>query len=237
MGASGLGALTLVPVVGIGSVHRVGACCGNSQFERAEMAFMENIGVSVPSEKNVAQFDREFDVPGEELRVHVRRVNTFNFEYLDYADRQETSIQNFADLHIHREDAFWADSPLKGFNNTRRPTVVLDGDCAQSRLSRYVDWSAAGDVGTFVRSGHFLLATAHLPSDNPKTNSGKRKHNSEIGNNPVRVTEVFEYAGKTFQKEYVERGAVIAIGIVSSVIFWIYYARRNVGSEPTHRLH
>jgi hypothetical protein len=81
------------------------------------------------------------------------------------------------------------------------------------------------------------LPNAVTPRDDPEADSGQRQDDRKIGNNPTRVSEMFEYAGEKFNKEYVERGACIVIGVIGSIIFGIYYAGRDRGGHPTHRLH
>lgn len=66
-----------------------------------------------------------------------------------------------------------------------------------------------------------------MQSDYPEDDGGKRQNGREVGHNPIRVPEMFEYAGDKFKKEYVERGAVVVSGVIGGIIFWIYYAGRN----------
>jgi hypothetical protein len=82
------------------------------------------------------------------------------------------------------------------------------------------------------------LAVTSAPSHNPKADSREGQNDSEIGDNPIRFAETFDYAGHKYKKEYVERGAMIALGVIGSIIFWIYYAATgNRRGYPTDRLH
>jgi hypothetical protein len=95
------------------------------------------------------------------------------------------------------------------------------------------------DAPGFPNEGNRIagLSDASAPSNDPQTNRGQGQNNREIGDNPIRVPEMLEYAGHKYNKEYVERGAFIVIGVIGSIIFGIYYAGRDRCSHPTHRLH
>jgi hypothetical protein len=63
-------------------------------------------------------------------------------------------------------------------------------------------------------------------SDEPQQDRRPSENDSENRSYPMRVTNYFEYAGKTFRKEYVERGAFMVFGIIGAVLIGVYYARK-----------
>ncbi len=56
---------------------------------------------------------------------------------------------------------------------------------------------------------------------------GESENYSRDSGDPMWVAEYVEYAGSRFNKEYVQRGALIFLGIVGAIVGGIYYARRR----------
>ena len=84
-----------------------------------------------------------------------------------------------------------------------------------------------GTYGTTISGYHRILSNlGGMPSCHPQKDSRDTQNNGENGRDPGRVTEFFEYNGRRFNKEYVQRGAVIASGFLCSILCALYSAKR-----------
>jgi hypothetical protein len=110
-------------------------------------------------------------------------------------------------------------------------TGILDSNFSNKSSSaiRRADLSLFdANVGPQLSSSGSFRNLDQIASSFPQESGGEGQNNGKNGNDPIRITQFFEYGDHVFNRDYVERGAFLALGLTAALIIGAYCMRRGV---------